>query len=99
MRVSDLEQACRSLLIYRHVLGDEIGQAFLAQQENISLSPEDLQFQALQWATRHNGRPDTMGDPTQWATRHNGRSGRTARQFIDFLKADLIVSQSENPQS
>jgi predicted AAA+ superfamily ATPase len=21
----------------------------------------------------------------QWATRHNGRSGRTARQFIDFL--------------
>lgn len=25
----------------------------------------------------------------QWATRHNGRSGRTARQFIDFLKAEL----------
>lgn len=23
----------------------------------------------------------------QWATRHNGRSGRTARQFVDFLKA------------
>jgi uncharacterized protein len=21
----------------------------------------------------------------QWATRHNGRSGRTARQFIDYL--------------
>ena len=21
----------------------------------------------------------------QWATRHNGRSGRTARQFVDFL--------------
>jgi predicted AAA+ superfamily ATPase len=27
----------------------------------------------------------------QWATRHNGRSGRTARQFIDFLKAELIM--------
>lgn len=25
----------------------------------------------------------------QWATRHNGRSGRTARQFIDWLQADL----------
>ncbi|OLP20180.1 AAA+ family ATPase [Leptolyngbya sp. 'hensonii'] len=29
----------------------------------------------------------------QWATRHNGRSGRTARQFIDFLKADLTLTQ------
>ncbi len=44
----------------------------LAAQANISLNPEDLEFQALQWATRHNG-----------------RSGRTARQFIDFLRADL----------
>jgi uncharacterized protein len=25
----------------------------------------------------------------QWATRQNGRSGRTARQFVDFLRADL----------
>ncbi|MBD0395236.1 MAG: ATP-binding protein, partial [Microcoleus sp. C1-bin4] len=24
----------------------------------------------------------------EWATRRNGRSGRTARQFVDFLKAD-----------
>jgi hypothetical protein len=24
----------------------------------------------------------------QWATRHNGRSGRTARQFVDFLRAE-----------
>lgn len=24
----------------------------------------------------------------QWATRHNGRSGRTARQFVDFLQAE-----------
>jgi predicted AAA+ superfamily ATPase len=49
----------------------------LAQQADISLSSEDLEYQALQWATRHNG-----------------RSGRTARQFIDFLKADLILSNS-----
>ena len=31
----------------------------------------------------------------QWATRHNGRSGRTARQFIDFLKADLSEVKQE----
>jgi uncharacterized protein len=46
----------------------------LAAQANISLNPEDLEFQALQWATRHNG-----------------RSGRTARQFIDVLSADLAL--------
>jgi len=46
----------------------------LAQQAAISLPPEDLDFRALQWATRHNG-----------------RSGRTARQFIDFLRADLSL--------
>jgi uncharacterized protein len=44
----------------------------LAQQYNLSIKAEELTFQALQWATRHNG-----------------RSGRTARQFIDFLQADL----------
>jgi predicted AAA+ superfamily ATPase len=27
----------------------------------------------------------------QWATRNNGRSGRTARQFIDFLQAELAT--------
>ncbi|MFB2938957.1 ATP-binding protein [Aerosakkonemataceae cyanobacterium BLCC-F154] len=27
----------------------------------------------------------------QWATRHNGRSGRTARQFVDFLSAELAI--------
>jgi uncharacterized protein len=32
----------------------------------------------------------------QWATRHNGRSGRTARQFINFLGAELIILRS-NP--
>lgn len=44
----------------------------LAQQANLALSEPDLVAQALQWATRHNG-----------------RSGRTARQFIDWLTADL----------
>ncbi|GAP93995.1 ATP-binding protein [Leptolyngbya sp. NIES-2104] len=45
----------------------------LAEQAQIDLDPKDLEFRALQWATRHNG-----------------RSGRTARQFIDFLKAELL---------
>jgi uncharacterized protein len=46
----------------------------LAAQAEIDISPEDLEYQALQWATRHNG-----------------RSGRTAQQFVDFLKADLAL--------
>jgi hypothetical protein len=46
----------------------------LANQANLGLNQDDLEFQALQWATRHNG-----------------RSGRTARQFIDFLRADLVT--------
>jgi predicted AAA+ superfamily ATPase len=29
----------------------------------------------------------------QWATQHNGRSGRTARQFVDFLSAELQLSK------
>ncbi|MEH2044248.1 ATP-binding protein [Nostoc sp.] len=47
----------------------------LVTQAEINITQEDLEFQALQWATRHNG-----------------RSGRTARQFVDFLKADLKLS-------
>ena len=31
----------------------------------------------------------------QWATRHNGRSGRTARQFIDVLRGELAISDSD----
>ena len=27
----------------------------------------------------------------QWATKHNGRSGRTARQFINFLQGELAI--------
>ncbi len=46
----------------------------LADQSGIKLSSDDLEFRALQWATRHNG-----------------RSGRTARQFVDFLRSDLTV--------
>ena len=43
----------------------------LAKQTAIALDPQALEQQALQWATRHNG-----------------RSGRTARQFVDFLSAE-----------
>jgi predicted AAA+ superfamily ATPase len=39
---------------------------------------------------------DLESKALQWATRHNGRSGRTARQFIDFLKADLAVFGDNN---
>ncbi|MEB3250169.1 MAG: ATP-binding protein [Merismopediaceae bacterium] len=28
----------------------------------------------------------------QWATRHNGRSGRTAKQFIDYLQGELALT-------
>ncbi|MBD2099370.1 ATP-binding protein [Leptolyngbya sp. FACHB-261] len=29
----------------------------------------------------------------QWATRHNGRSGRSARQFVDFLAAEIRLAR------
>ncbi|MDZ8085832.1 MAG: ATP-binding protein [Nostoc sp. DedQUE12b] len=51
----------------------------LVAQAEINITQEDLEFQALQWATRHNG-----------------RSGRTARQFVDFLKADLTLFNTNN---
>jgi uncharacterized protein len=54
----------------------------LAAQAQINITQEDLEFQALQWATRHNG-----------------RSGRTARQFVDFLKADLTLFPANNNTS
>ncbi|MGL5878424.1 MAG: ATP-binding protein [Xenococcaceae cyanobacterium] len=50
----------------------------LATLAGISISNTDLDYRALQWATRHNG-----------------RSGRTARQFIDFLQADLNLGNRE----
>ncbi len=52
----------------------------LAQQAGITLEPQDLEYRALQWATRHNG-----------------RSGRTARQFVDFLTADLALFEHPDP--
>lgn len=30
----------------------------------------------------------------QWATQHNGRSGRTARQFIDFLQSETALARN-----
>ncbi|NER94411.1 MAG: ATP-binding protein [Symploca sp. SIO1B1] len=51
----------------------------LAKLKEIAINPEELEYQALQWATRHNG-----------------RSGRTARQFIDFLQADLANKRMGN---
>lgn len=35
----------------------------------------------------------------QWATRHNGRSGRTARQFVDFLIAEQGVKQAAKQET
>ncbi|MDJ0597570.1 MAG: ATP-binding protein [Crocosphaera sp.] len=32
----------------------------------------------------------------QWATQHNGRSGRTARQFIDFLEGEIGLNNLNN---
>jgi len=47
----------------------------LASQAGITLDLQSLDYHALQWATRHNG-----------------RSGRTARQFVSFLTADLALN-------
>jgi uncharacterized protein len=47
----------------------------LAQQADLTLDSKELEFRALQWATRHNG-----------------RSGRSARQFVDFLRADINMT-------
>lgn len=43
----------------------------LAAQAGLIIDPENLDWRARQWATRHNG-----------------RSGRSARQFVDFLIAE-----------
>uniref|UniRef100_B8HY27 AAA+ ATPase domain-containing protein n=1 Tax=Cyanothece sp. (strain PCC 7425 / ATCC 29141) TaxID=395961 RepID=B8HY27_CYAP4 len=36
--------------------------------------------------------PDLDSRALQWATCHNGRSGRTARQFIQFLQAEMNLA-------
>ncbi len=41
---------------------------------------------------------DLTARALQWATRHNGRSGRTARQFIDWLTAELSLG-SDRPRA
>jgi predicted AAA+ superfamily ATPase len=46
----------------------------LAEQTQLKIKREDLEFRAKQWATRHNG-----------------RSGRTARQFIDFIAGEIAL--------
>ncbi|UKO99600.1 ATP-binding protein [Nostoc sp. UHCC 0870] len=51
----------------------------LASQAEINIDQQDLEFQALQWATRHNG-----------------RSGRTAQQFINYLKAEISLFGENN---
>jgi len=43
----------------------------LVSQAGLTIDPENLDWRARQWATRHNG-----------------RSGRSARQFVDFLIAE-----------
>ncbi len=50
----------------------------LVKLSNIEFSTEELDSQALQWATRHNG-----------------RSGRTARQFVDFLRAEKTIAEKQ----
>jgi uncharacterized protein len=47
----------------------------LVKEAAIAIDDAELEFRALQWATRQNG-----------------RSGRTARQFVDFLQADWVSS-------
>lgn len=47
----------------------------LAEQAGLPLEREQLEAQALRWATQHNG-----------------RSGRSARQFIDWLRAQGAIA-------
>lgn len=55
-------------------------------------------LQIVQHLARQSNLPIPEADLThralQWATRHNGRSGRTARQFVDFLTAELAIGQA-----
>jgi uncharacterized protein len=48
----------------------------LAELGNITIDRQELEFRALQWATRHNG-----------------RSGRTAKQFIDYLHGEIAIGK------
>ncbi|MFN5516223.1 MAG: ATP-binding protein, partial [Cyanobacteriota bacterium] len=52
----------------------------LSRRAGLDIALEDLDFQAKQWATRHNG-----------------RSGRSARQFVDYLLAQSGRPISPSP--
>ncbi|MGD1907604.1 MAG: ATP-binding protein [Leptolyngbyaceae cyanobacterium] len=43
--------------------------------------------------------PELVQQALQWATRHNGRSGRSARQFVDFLSAELALAADAQSRS
>lgn len=84
--------------------GDEV-HAWDTVEEKLSLSdrfgltltftPADqdtylkIVFHLAQRANLSLTRDDLTFRALQWATRHNGRSGRTARQFVDFLQVEL----------
>ncbi len=61
---------------------------------------QDTYLQIVQHLAQQEGIPLSPAELTdralQWATRHNGRSGRTARQLIDFLQAELALGQPVN---
>jgi uncharacterized protein len=47
--------------------------------QDLNISPSDLEYRALQWATQQNG-----------------RSGRSARQFVDYITAELALRPEVN---
>ncbi|MEQ8756584.1 MAG: ATP-binding protein [Coleofasciculus sp. G1-WW12-02] len=51
----------------------------------------NIVYHLAQQADIHLPQNDLKSRAIQWATRHNGRSGRSARQFVDFLSADLGI--------
>jgi predicted AAA+ superfamily ATPase len=55
----------------------------------------DIVFHLADRAELAIDRAELRSRALQWATRHNGRSGRTARQFIDFLTAEQALAQAE----
>jgi hypothetical protein len=94
--------------------GDEV-HAWDTHQEKLSFSDrfgltltfepanQDTYLKIIQHLTKQTGislnEDELRYRALQWATRHNGRSGRTARQFVDFLRAELAVSGSRSQPS
>ncbi|TAD77309.1 MAG: ATP-binding protein [Oscillatoriales cyanobacterium] len=52
----------------------------------------DIVFHLAELAELAIDRAELRSRALQWATRHNGRSGRTARQFIDFITAEQALA-------